>query len=149
MTLELQFDHSLLGKEHEAGPFPVTREEVLRFCRLAGEANPLYTDAVAARAAGYADILAPPTFCTLFIRRLSLPDIGLRWGRQRLHAGQVVRSLAPVAAGDTLRAVSRLVEVYPKTGRSGTMVFIVWATDFLNQRGGRVAEVRESFAVRE
>ena len=33
-------------------------------------------------------------------------------------------------------ASSHLKEVYPKTGRSGTMVFTVWETTFTNQDGG-------------
>jgi acyl dehydratase len=55
----------------------------------------------------------------------------------------------PVVAGDSLSASSHLKEVYPKTGRSGTMVFIVWETTFRNQSGDVVADVQESYAVRE
>ena len=63
--------------------------------------------------------------------------------------GQVLESLAPIQAGDHLTSSSHLKEVYPKTGRTGTMVFIVWKTVFSNQRGESVAAVEESYAVRE
>ena len=46
-------------------------------------------------------------------------------------------------------ASSHLKEVYPKTGRSGTMVFTVWETTFTNQDGLVVADVQESYASRE
>ena len=39
-------------------------------------------------------------------------------------------------------------ELYAKTGRTGTMVFVVWETTFSNQDGTVVAEVEESFARR-
>ena len=52
-------------------------------------------------------------------------------------------------AGDQLTASSHLKDVYAKTGRSGTMVFVVWETTFRNQHGDVVAEVQESFARRE
>ena len=149
MTTELEYDRSLHTRDIASGPFEVTGELIQGFCRAIGEANPLYTDEEAARRAGYPGLVAPPTLCTLFVRRVHLPDIQLKFGRLRLHAGQMVEALAPVVAGDTLRAVSRLKEVYPKTGRSGTMVFIVWETVFTNQRGEPVAAVQESFAARE
>jgi hypothetical protein len=80
---------------------------------------------------------------------VTLPDIELKFGRTRFHAGQVVEPVAPIVAGDSLMACSYLKEVYPKTGRSGTMVFIVWETTFTNQRGDVAAKVRESYAARE
>jgi acyl dehydratase len=149
MVMELEYDRSLYGQEHQAGPFEVTREIILAFNKSIGESSPVFTDEGAAQAAGYRSIIAPPALCTLFVRRVELPDINLKFGRTRFHAGQRVQTRAPVVAGDQLTASSHLKEVYPKTGRSGTMVFIVWETTFRNQDGVVVAEVQESFAARE
>ena len=149
MTLQLEFDRSLLGKEHKAGPFPVTSELIRGYCEALGETNPLYTDEDAAKSAGYPSILAPPAMCAIFIRKVTIPDIKLNFGKTRFHAGQMMEPLAPIVAGDSLHATSFLKEVYPKTGRTGTMVFMVWETDFTNQRGEKVAAVQESFAARE
>ena len=149
MVMQLEYDRSLYGKEHQAGPFEVTKEMIQAFSRSIRDPNPIYTDEAVARAAGYPSSVAPPTLCTIFVRRVSLPDIRLKFGRLRLHAGQRVQPRAPIIAGDFLTASSHLKEVYPKTGRSGTMVFIVWETTFRNQNGVVVADVQESFAVRE
>ena len=149
MALDLQYDRSLLGKEHRAGPFEVTRELIRAFADALGEINPLYLDEAEAREAGYPTVLAPPALCTVFVHDVTIPDINLNFGSVRFHAGQVVEPRAPVLAGDSLMASSQLKEVYPKTGRSGTMVFIVWETTFTNQRGDIVAAVQESYAVRE
>ena len=149
MTMELEYDRSLYGVEHEAGPFEVTREMVLSFSESTAEPVPVFSDDAAAEAAGFPALVAPPTLCTLFVRRVELPDIQLKFGRTRFHAGQRVQARAPIYAGDHLTASSHLKDVYAKTGRSGTMVFMVWETTFRNQHGDVVADVQESYAARE
>ena len=149
MVLELEYDRSVMGQEYKAGPFEVTSEAIHSFCKAMGETNPIYLDEEAARREGYRSVVAPPTMCVMFIRDLGMPDIKLQFGRTRFHAGQMVNTLAPIQAGDSLSASSHLKDVYPKTGRSGTMVFIVWETIFTNQDGREVAAVQESYAARE
>lgn len=149
MVTQLEFDRSLLDKAFPAGPFKVTREMILGFCQATGETNPRHTDEDAARKAGHSALVAPPTFCTVFSGRLTHPDIKLNFGRTSFHAGQAIEPLAPIQAGDTLTASLRLKEVYPKTGRTGTMVFSVWEAVFTNQRGEQVAVMRESSVRRE
>ena len=149
MVKELEYDRSLYGKEHVEGPFEVTGEQIRAFAESIGEANPVFLDATAAKKAGHRGQLAPPTFCTLLMTRLSLPDISLNFGSIRAHAGERVRPRAPIFAGDRLTASSCLKDVYAKTGRSGAMVFCVWETTFRNQDGQVVAEVTQSFARRE
>ena len=149
MVMELDYDRSLYGVEHEAGPFEVTQDMVRSFSGSIGEADPVFNDQAAAHTAGYSGVVAPPTLCAIFVRRVQLPDINLKFGRTRFHAGQRVQSRSPICAGDHLTASSHLKEVYAKTGRSGTMVFIVWETTFRNQDGVVVADVQESYAARE
>ena len=149
MAMDLDFDRSQLGKEHQAGPFTVTRELVRDFCEAVGESDPLSVDDEAARAAGHADVVAPPTLCVIFIRESARPDINLKFGKTRFLAGQRVKPLAPIVAGDSLTSTTCLKEVYPKTGRSGTMVFMVSETTFTNQRGEKVAEIQESHVSKE
>ena len=149
MGMELEYDRSLYGKEHEAGPFEVTKETIQAFSQSIGETGAVFNDESAAQTAGYRSVVAPPTLCTLYGRRVELPDINLKFGRTRFHAGQRVQAKGSICAGDSLTASSHLKEVYPKTGRSGTMVFIVWETTFRNQDGEVVADVQESYAARE
>ena len=149
MTMELEYNRDLYGVEHEAGPFEITADLIQIFNRSIGETNPMFTDSATAQAAGYTGVLAPPTLVTMLVRNVELPDIELQFGTMRFHAGQRVQSRAPIVAGDSLLASSHLKEVYPKTGRSGTMVFTVWETTFTNQDGVVVADVQESYASRE
>jgi acyl dehydratase len=45
-----------------AAPEPVGAATIRYFARAVGDDNPIYTDAAAARAAGYRDVVAPPTW---------------------------------------------------------------------------------------
>ena len=146
--IDYEYDHSLYGVEHESGPFDVTEKIISVFTSSVGEDNPIFTNADAARAAGYANVVAPPILCVLF-ERGELPDIKLRFGRRQFHGGQRVEPRAPIVAGDRLTASSHLKDVYTKTGRSGTMVHVVWETTFRNQNGVVVADVQRSQVVRE
>ena len=145
---EIKFDRSLLGVDHEIGSYEVTREMILKFARSTGETNPLYFDEAAGRESEYGDIIAPPTFCNMFVSGVTRPDIRLEFGDVSLFAGQAIECVGAVKPGDTLSAKTRLKEVYAKTGRSGKMVFQVWETSFANQDGDDVARVQESFVRR-
>ena len=149
MTTELKYDRSLHEKEHRAGPFEITADMISAVNASLGEKGVAFTSDAGAREQGYRGMIAPPTLCSIFVREVQLPDIGLEFGRVQMHAGQRVQPIAPIHAGDSITASSHLKEVYAKTGRSGTMVFVVWETTFRNQNGEVVAEVQESFARRE
>ncbi len=149
MTTELKYDRSLHEKEHCAGPFEITADMISTLNASLGENGAAFTSDAGAREQGYRGLIAPPTLCSIFVREVQLPDIGLEFGRVQMHAGQRVQPIAPIYAGDNITASSHLKDVYAKTGRSGTMVFVVWETTFRNQTGEVVAEVQESFARRE
>ena len=150
MTMELEYNRDLYGVEHEAGPFEITRRTDPDLQSQHRRDQPGYSPTKRRRRRpAIPASLPPPTFCTLLVRNVELPDIDLKFGRTRFHAGQRIQSRAPVVAGDRLTASSHLKEVYPKTGRSGTMVFQVWETTFRNQHGTVVADVQESYAARE
>ena len=145
---EIEFDRSLLGVEHPVETITVEKEKILAFCRAVGEMNPIYTDEAAAKAAGHPALLAPPTFSALFVRGTGRPDIKLKFGRTGFRAGEAIEVLGDVHAGDVLEVRSSLKDVYTKTGRSGTMCFVVWETSFTNQGGERVIAVQESMVRR-
>ena len=149
MTLELNYDRSLHEREHVAGPFDITPQMIQAVNASLGEKGTAFISDEGARESGFRGMIAPPTLCSIFVREVQLPDVGIDFGKTQMHAGQRVQPIAPIYAGDRVTASSHLKDVYAKTGRSGTMVFIVWETTFRNQHGQVVAEVQESFARRE
>ena len=145
---DIQYDRSLLGVEHPIGQCQVTKEMIVRFAESTGETNPVYLDEEKAKETKYGGLIAPPTFCNVFVNGISRPDIKLEFGDLGLFAGQSIECLTPVRPDDTLEATTKLKEVYAKTGRSGKMVFAVWETSFTNQNDETVALVQESFVRR-
>lgn len=145
---DIKYDRSLLGVEHSVGTFEVTKEMIVSFARSTGETNPLFLDEEKAKESRYGGLIAPPTFCNIFISGGTRPDVKIEFGDMTLFAGQAIESLSPVRPGDTLETKTKLKEVYAKTGRSGKMVFAVWETSLTNQKGDTVALVRESFVRR-
>ena len=146
---DIVFDRSLLGVDHDIGSFPVTKDMIAKFAHSTGETNPVYLDDEAGAASEYGSIIAPPTFCNMFVSGVTRPDIKLEFGDVSLFAGQAIECVGPVKPGDTLFARTRLKDVYAKTGRSGKMVFQVWETSFANQDDDTVALVQESFVRRQ
>ena len=60
-----------IGKPYEPVRYAVGREKIREYARAVGETNPVHLDVEAARAAGYADLVAPPMFAVVYARRRS------------------------------------------------------------------------------
>jgi acyl dehydratase len=111
-------NQALKGKEYGEVTFPVPREDVLRFADAIGEHDPLYRDPEAARAAGYPDQLAPPTFVTKMQIMTSGQvvvdqELGLDYSRV-VHGEQEYEWRRPVVVGDVLTAVPRIADIFAK-----------------------------------
>ncbi len=89
-------------------PYLVGREKVREFARAVFADAPQHTDPEAARALGYGDVVAPPTFA-MVVQDLTLqqllgdPDSGIELSRL-VHAEQRFRYTRPIVAGDELVA---------------------------------------------
>ena len=122
----------------------VTRQILLDYASILGSGDPVHVDAAAARAQGYRDIIALLTFVTwhgagpIAPPEMALQGIGI-------NAGYDCTFYRPVYPGDTLTYTTRLADLYEKTGRSGTMRFVVRETTVINQDGETVALLRNSF----
>ena len=89
-------------------PYLVGREKVREFARAVFATNPINLDVDAARAAGHADVVAPPTFAVVvqehtLAQLLAEPDAGIDFSRV-VHGDQRFTSSRPIVAGDELTA---------------------------------------------
>ena len=145
----LEYDTSWIGKEFDRYTYNVTKEEIVEFAQSMGDTNPLYTDEAYGKASPYGGLIAPPTFCVVFRSRAMLPDLKLNYGKRGFDGGKECYFYHPIRPGDTITGVDRIAEVYEKTGRSGSMIFVVRESEFTNQHGERVAVVRQSLIRRD
>jgi acyl dehydratase len=100
-------DESFVGRARPTtGPFQVGREKVREFATAIGDTSPLCHDLEVARAAGHRDVLAPPTFTTVFTMPLIeafLKDPAFGWDYTRMvHGDQRIVFHRPIVAGDEL-----------------------------------------------
>lgn len=96
-------------------PYLVGREKVREFARAVLASSPLCFDVAAAKAAGYADVVAPPTFAVVIQEHtlqqlLSDPEAGIDFSRV-VHGDQRFRATRPVVAGDELTATMTVTSV--------------------------------------
>ena len=99
----------LAGRSYPAAPpYLVGREKVREFARAVFATSPLYYEPEAASAAGYPDVVAPPTFAVVIQEQtlaqlLAAPDAGIDFSRV-VHGDQRFSYTRPIVAGDKLTA---------------------------------------------
>jgi acyl dehydratase len=104
------------GKKYpETSPFLVGREKVREFANAVFSTNPINHDLFAAQAAGYSDLVAPPTFAVVIQERslpavLKDPDADIDFSRV-VHGDQRFVSVRPIVAGDELTSVLEVASV--------------------------------------
>ena len=89
-------------------PYLVGREKIREFSRAVLSTNPINLDVDAARAAGHADLVAPPTFPVVvqeatLAQLLAEPDAGIDFSRV-VHGEQRFTYTRAIVAGDELTA---------------------------------------------
>jgi acyl dehydratase len=128
----------VIGKTYAPSSYAVGREKVREYAAAVGETNPLHFDVGAARAAGYADVVAPPMFAVVYGARavgpgIFDPEVGINFAMM-VHAGQEFVWGPPVVAGDEITTTASVKDISER----GEMTFYVFETVSQNQRGETV-----------
>ena len=136
-------DKKWIGHELPSSVMTIERSRLQFFAKAIGETDPVYTDVAAARAAGYADLPAPPTF--LFGAELDsgasdrlVADLGIPFANL-LHGEQRFTYHHPACAGDRVTVRSKIADVYEKKG--GALEFVVKNSRVTNEAGVLLAEM--------
>lgn len=127
-----------IGKTYPAVVYAVGREKVREYAYAVGETNPLYLDVEAARAAGHADVVAPPMFAVVYSGRavtpaLFDPEVGITFANM-LHAGQEFAWGPLVVAGDEITTTTEVKDISERGG----MEFYEFETVSRNEQGETV-----------
>ncbi|MEU2334978.1 MaoC family dehydratase N-terminal domain-containing protein [Streptomyces sp. NPDC006654] len=117
----MALDQSFVGRTYPpTEPYEVGREKIREFAEAVGDTNPVYTDPEAAKALGYSDVIAPPTFVFSITFRaagqvVEDPQLGLDYSRV-VHGDQKFAYRRPVRAGDRLSVTSTIEAVKSLAG---------------------------------
>ncbi len=122
-----------------------------RYAMTIGASDPSHYDPVAARSAGYADVVAPPNMLAAIVEwGVGTPEAQLQpdgtpldgdmplggdLGLRVMGAGEEMELVNPVVAGTELMLEATLEAVTPKQTRSGTCVFVTTINTFTSADG--------------
>jgi acyl dehydratase len=127
-----------VGKTYPAAVYAVGREKIKEYAYAVGETNPVHLDVEAARAAGYADVVAPPMFAVVYSASgmapaILDPQVGINFALM-VHGGQEFVWGPPVVAGDEITTAVTVKSIEERGGRG----FYVFESTSTNQDGENV-----------
>ena len=143
-------DKAMIGYEMEPSVLPIERSRLRFFAKAVGETNPVYTDEAAARAAGYPDLPAPPTF--LFAAELDSGAMDRLLDKLQiplsklLHGEQSFTYHRPACVGDTVTVRSRIADIYDT--KNGARECVVQTARVTDPHAELVAEMRSVLVCR-
>lgn len=155
-------DKTKIGTEFPPYTFEVEKGKIAEFAMAISQkeskdqVKPIYWNAAAAKAAGYGDIVPPPTFQTCFALwgggglMPILQALGINLGRL-LHGEEEYEYLTPIHPGDIMKGQSKVVNMYDKEKKDKPgkfMEFTVLETEIKNQRGELVIRARTTLVER-
>jgi acyl dehydratase len=129
-------------------PYLVGREKIREFAGAIGAGDPAHHDVAAAKALGYPDLVAPPTFAVVATTEAGRllrddPELGLDYSRV-VHGDQRFEYTRPVVAGDELVCVLTVEEITDRAGHE----FITTRAELTTTAGELVVTVWNKLVVR-
>ena len=106
----MSVDPAIAGRVYPpSAPYQVGREKIREFAAATRATHPAHHDVEAAKALGYTDLVAPPTFAVLLAQRVEAqlvedPAAGIDFSRV-VHGEEKFRHHRPIVAGDELTGV--------------------------------------------
>jgi acyl dehydratase len=144
----MPLNQSLKGKAYQEIELEVDRDRVTQFALAVGEDDPRFLRAEAARAEGFPDQVAFPTFPTVIGILASAqivvdPDLGMDYSRV-VHGEQSYEWRRPIVVGDRLRTTPRIADVYAK----GPNEFLVIEAEITDADGDVICVARSTLLSR-
>jgi acyl dehydratase len=112
----MAINRDYVGRTFAGGePYEVSRVKIAEFADAIGDPNPLFRDRGAAQAAGYPDVIAPPTFAIVIsmastARAVADPGLGLNYAMV-VHGEQRFEYSRPIRAGDVVTTRSTITDI--------------------------------------
>jgi len=137
------------GKKYpETPPYLVGREKVREFANAVFSTNPINHDLFAAQAAGYPDLVAPPTFAVLIQERslhtvIADPEADIDFSRV-VHGDQRFIHQRPIVASDELTSVLEVESVKSLGAHS----MITFKTEIMDRNKNLVCTAISTLVVR-
>ncbi len=135
----MPIDKHLIGVSSGPQTFEVTQEAVQRFIAAIEDTSPQDEPPIQ---------YAPPTFPTTF--RMRVPGLEIDTSRmQVLHGEQEYNYTRRLRIGEKVTCTVRVADIRERSGRSGSMTFVVTETTGVDSEQQPVFAARSTLIVRE
>ena len=129
-------------------PYEVSRVKIAEFADAVGEPSALCRDRAAAQAAGYPDVIAPPTFAIVVSAAGSAkvthdPDLGVNYAMV-VHGEQSFTHARPLHAGDVVVSQATIESIRAL----GSMTTLTTVTEIRTVDGEHVCTARSTLVER-
>ena len=138
-----------VGRTFEpSAPYEVSRVKIAEFADAIGEPSLLCRDRAAAQAAGYPDVIAPPTFAIVISMASAAkltgdPGLGVNYAMV-VHGEQSFAHARPLHAGDVVVSQSTIESIRPL----GSMTTMTTVTQIRTVDGEHVCTARSTLVER-
>jgi len=142
-------DQSFVGRSYPpTAPYRVSREKIREFADAIGADDVAYRDVAEAKALGYRDVVAPPTFPIVITSAagqviIDDPALGVDYSRV-VHGDQRFAFARPIYAGDELTCVCTVEEIMSRGGHD----FLTIRADVSDSSGAPVLSAWSRLVVR-
>lgn len=128
--------------------YEVSREKIAEFATAIGSTDPAHFDPEAARALGYPDVVAPPTFAVIVAQRSEAriirdPEAGIDYSRV-VHGEEKFVHRRPIVVGDVLVTTSCVDAVR----QAGGHAMVTTRSEIATESGEPVTTVTSTIVVR-
>jgi hypothetical protein len=135
---QFEYDRSVVGVQVPLGEFTISPEQVKKYIETMGDSNPKYADG---------QVAPPGMLSSVSFGGGAALDPKVKFGNTTFMAGSRMEFTKELRAGKPIKAQTSVKEVYGKTGRTGTMVFVVRRTEFLDAASGDLLGAMEQSSV--
>ena len=138
-----------VGRTYEpTEPYEVSRVKIAEFATAIGDSSPLCRDREAAQAAGYPDVIAPPTFAIVISMKAAGaasrdPGLGIDYSMV-VHGEQSFSYSRPLHAGDVVVATTRIESIKAV----GALSMLVTSTDIVTVDGEHICTAKSTLVER-
>lgn len=144
-----------IGREATyVAPEELGRAAIRYFALATEDPNPLYSDDAQARASRHDGTIAPPTLVCETNQIYERPMqgggfVGHSWplpidGDRVIRGGNEYEFFQPVRPDDRVTVTWKIVDIYERETREGSLVFVISEARYMNQRGELLAVNRET-----
>jgi acyl dehydratase len=145
VTINAEYQGKTYGP---TAPYEVSRVKIAEFADAIGDSSPLCRDQQAAQAAGYPDVIAPPTFAIVVSMKSSGevvrdPGLGVNYSMV-VHGEQSFDYKRPLHAGDVVVTESTIESIR----QTGSLGMLTTRTEIRTTDGELVCTARSTLVER-